>query len=123
MGVWFAELAENLRSAATVKGKGKGKVNVKYRHNIAHDGSLSRVLSVLQVDEMVWPGMGAEVIFELYKKAKEKYFVRVLWGGRVLRSSNPSLGVMDMVDLDLVLGYFDGLVGKKAEKVKGLCGL
>ncbi|KAK4465992.1 counting factor 60 [Cladorrhinum samala] len=125
MGVWFAELAENLRGAAAAANTGEGEVKVKYRHNIAHDGSLSRVLSVLQVDEMVWPGMGAEVVFELYEKINnpESYFVRVLWGGRVLRSSNPSLGVMDMVDLDLVLGYFDGLVGEKAEKVKGLCGL
>merc|ERR1711964_643445 len=45
-----------------------GSSNVIYRHNVAHDGSMSRVLSLLQLDVMVWPGMGSEVVFELYKK-------------------------------------------------------
>jgi 2-phosphoxylose phosphatase len=40
----------------------------------------------------------------------------------VLRSSNPSLGAMDMVDADVLLAYFDGLVGRGASKVPGLCG-
>lgn len=47
--------------------------------------------------------------------------MRVLWGGKVLRSSNPSLGLMDMVPLDTVLAYFDGLVGVGASLVKGKC--
>lgn len=62
---------------------------------------------------MVWPGMGAEVVFEIYKRqfspTQTKRYVRVLWGGKVLRSSNPTLGVMDMLDLDLFLGYLDHL--------------
>jgi acid phosphatase len=29
---------------------------VKYRHNIAHDGSLAPLLGFLQIDQMVWPG-------------------------------------------------------------------
>lgn len=29
---------------------------IKYRHNVAHDGSISPLLGILQVDEMVWPG-------------------------------------------------------------------
>jgi hypothetical protein len=32
------------------------KGGVKYRHNIAHDGSVSPLLGILQIDEMVWPG-------------------------------------------------------------------
>lgn len=124
-GVWIAELAHNLRSAAA-----GGSGGVKYRHNVAHDGSVSRLLSILQVEEMVWPGMGGEVGFELYSResAGEResgeegcYFVRVLWGGRVLRSSHPQLGEMDMLPLETVLGYFDGLVGEGARKVPGLC--
>ncbi|KAK4165115.1 histidine phosphatase superfamily [Cladorrhinum sp. PSN259] len=120
MGVWIAELAENIRDVVD----GNDGNGIKYRHNVAHDGSMSRVLSILQVDEMVWPGMGSEIVFELWREnEKGKYAVRVLWGGKVLRSSNPSLGEMDMIDVDVVLGYFDGLVGKGAEKVRGLCGL
>lgn len=74
---------------------------------------------------MVWPGMGAEVVFELYKKHVSKgetgYFIRVLWGGLVLRSSNPDLGTLDMIPVETLLAYFDALVGPKAQKVPGLC--
>ncbi|KAK3314891.1 histidine acid phosphatase [Apodospora peruviana] len=123
-GVWIAELAEHLREVMTEK------QHVLWYHNIAHDGSVSRLLSVLQVDEMVWPGMGAEVVFEQFYKKKQTsggggdggYFVRVLFGGRVLTSSNPSLGVMDMIPVETLLGYFDGLVGRGASLVAGKCG-
>lgn len=93
-----------------------------YRHNVAHDGSVSPLLSILQIEEMVWPGMGAEIVFELYEKAKGGgWFVRVLWGGQVLRSSSPTLGKMDMVPLERLLDYFDGLVGKQASLIPGKC--
>ena len=65
---------------------------IRYRHNIAHDGSISRLLSILQIEKMVWPGMGSEVVFELYKsKVDQQYYIRVLWGGQVLKSSDPTL--------------------------------
>ena len=118
-GVFLAELADNIRSAVA------GKSPVLYRHNVAHDGSLSRLLSILQVEQMVWVGMGSEVVFEVYKNADGKNFIRILWGGGVLRSSNPCLGIadgaVDMLDLDVFLAYVDGLVGYKAGKVVGLC--
>ncbi|TAQ88233.1 hypothetical protein B7494_g3466 [Chlorociboria aeruginascens] len=124
-GVWIGELTSHIRGFLN------GSSNVIYRHNVAHDGSLSRLLSVLQLDVMVWPGMGSEVVFELYKKtnantrfptptdamelgSKSGYYIRVLWKGQVLRSSNPDLGVMDMLPLDTLLAYFDGLVGMRA---------
>ncbi|KAE8450855.1 hypothetical protein EG329_005768 [Mollisiaceae sp. DMI_Dod_QoI] len=207
-GVWVGELTTHLRASIA------GNSSVIYRHNVAHDGSMSRLLSVLQVDVMVWPGMGSEVVFELYKKESSAtatsttlvtatpsavapncnhdnclrqligvssaasafcptftasaniaiptfasecnsdaskvssacsclvtptsttsaptststagisasgYFIRVLWGGKVLRSSNPSLGLMDMVPVETVLAYFDGLVGVGASLVYGKC--
>ncbi|KAL7779565.1 hypothetical protein CFE70_009069 [Pyrenophora teres f. teres 0-1] len=119
-GVFMAELADNFRAAVA------GTSHVLYRHNVAHDGSLARLLSILQVEQMVWVGMGSEVVFEMYKNTiGGKYFLRILWGGQVLRSSNPSLGVrdgaVDMLDLDVFLAYVDGLVGYRASKVVGLC--
>jgi hypothetical protein len=116
-GVWLAELAQNMRDAVT------GKNEVVYRHNVAHDGSVSRLLSILQVEQMVWVGMGAEVVFEVYTSEKEgeKKFLRILWGGQVLRSSSPTLGVVEMLDLDVFLAYVDGLVGEKARKVVQFC--
>jgi 2-phosphoxylose phosphatase len=113
-GVWVAELASNLRAAMS-------RTNgIIYRHNVAHDGSVSRLLSILQLDVMVWPGMGSEVVFELYSK-EGCWYVRVLWGGQILRSSNPSLGYMRMVPAATLLAYFDGLVGAQASKIPELC--
>jgi hypothetical protein len=202
-GVWIGELTTHIREFIN------GTSDVIYRHNVAHDGSLSRLLSVLQLDVMVWPGMGSEVVFELYKKdtttlptttatatssiiapkcshdnclrqfiqqsssasqicpsytassasiiprfasncgsaaaassacsclvtptatssaapssmptSASGYYIRVLWKGQVLRSSNPSLGLMEMVPLETVLAYFDGLVGVGASLVLGKC--
>lgn len=50
---------------------------------------------------MVWPGMGAEIIFELYKKKKAtgQWFLRVLWGGQPLQTSTP-LGALDMIKIE-----------------------
>ncbi|KAI1187910.1 histidine acid phosphatase [Nemania serpens] len=123
-GVWIAELAAHLRAVVG------GERAPLYFHNVAHDGSVSRVLSILQINIMVWPGMGSEVVFELYKRSRPAthgssspsgHYVRVLFGGRVLQSSNPSLGVMDMLPVERLLAYFDGLVGRDAELVIGKC--
>jgi acid phosphatase len=113
-GVFMAEVAENMRAVLA------GRDSVVYRHNVAHDGSLARLLSFLQVETMVWVGMGSEVVFEVYQK-EGKAYLRILWGGQVLKSSNPSLGKIDMIDLDVFLGYVDGLVGRRADKVVENC--
>ncbi|KAL0940607.1 uncharacterized protein CTRU02_203370 [Colletotrichum truncatum] len=211
-GVWVAELATHLRAVI------KGESETIYFHNVAHDGSVSRLLSILQLDHMVWPGMGSEVVFELYKKKETSeqppaptptivapgcsrnnclrqliresasasafcpsltataswtdplptwaancngdvaavssacsciyspatttaaaaatatataapgagagesgWYIRVLWSGQVFKSSNPSLGLMDMIPVETLLAYFDGLVGENASLVKGKC--
>ncbi|KAI4936027.1 hypothetical protein J4E85_001355 [Alternaria conjuncta] len=128
-GVYMAELVQNMRSALA------GQSPVLYRHNVAHDGSLARLLSFLQVEQMVWVGMGSEVVFEVYRRKgyetadgtseREKAYLRVLWGGQVMRSSNPSLGnkdgEVDMIDLEVFFGYVDGLVGRRASMVVGNC--
>ncbi|KAL8744360.1 MAG: hypothetical protein Q9190_003393 [Brigantiaea leucoxantha] len=127
-GIWVAELTQNLRDAmhaadSTSTGNRTGS-GIRYRYNIAHDGSVSHILSILQIEKMVWPGMGSEVVFELYKrKTDQQYYVRVLWGGQVLKSSNPTLGVLDMLPVDLLVAYFDGLVGQGARKIPSLCSL
>ncbi|KAF7188780.1 putative acid phosphatase [Pseudocercospora fuligena] len=122
-GIWAAELAQNLRHAMGEGPPSTGSAtsqSVKYRHNVAHDGSVSRLLSILQIERMVWPGMGSEVVFELYNK-QGCYYLRVLWGGQVLQSSHPAFGSMDMVPVNTFLAYIDGLVGRGASKIPGIC--
>lgn len=106
-GVWVAELAAHLRGIVE-----SGATDTLWFHNVAHDGSVSRLLGILQADVMVWPGMGSEVVFELWKikrtairrrSSASGYYVRVLFGGRVLTSSNPSLGTMNMLPVETLL--------------------
>ncbi|KAG5982968.1 hypothetical protein E4U55_001020 [Claviceps digitariae] len=170
LGVWIAELTKHLRDVMD------GKSEVLYFHNIAHDGSIARLLSILQIDEMVWPGMGSEVVFELYRRKSSTpkamkpsttvsrpakcpdedrtssdpvclssltnadaipttrknasptpasgssgFYVRVLFCGKVLKSSNPSLGSIDMLPIEMLLDYLDGLVGEEGNLVKSKC--
>ena len=124
-GIWAAELAQNLRHAAGASPSSSVAANttserVRYRHNVAHDGSLSRLLAILQVERMVWPGMGSEIVFELYRR-DGCHFLRVLWGGQVLVSSHPAFRTFDMVPVDTFLAYVDGLVGVGASKIPGIC--
>ncbi|KAG5926375.1 hypothetical protein E4U42_003382 [Claviceps africana] len=212
LGVWIGELTNHLQDVVN------GQSDILYFHNIAHDGSVSRLLSILQIDNMVWPGMGSEVVFELYRRKKhiltpdstaqtevgrdcswddclryccvnqnmpfvgnicrhrstpttmilsttatrptecsdqnrpssaciclssltnadatptatEKaspssapsssgFYVRILFGGKVLTSSNPSLGSVNMLPVEVLLDYLDELVGKEGHLVKSKC--
>lgn len=144
LGVWIAQLASHLREAAAAASSGRDEKKratgdgISYFHNVAHDGSIARLLSVLQVDVMFWPGMGSEVAFELWRRKEEEladaapgqrgprsstrgFHVRVLFGGTVLTSSHPALARMNMVPLETLLAYFDGLVGVRAGLVKAKC--
>lgn len=131
-GVWIAELAEHLRAVSN----SSATTTTRYEHNVAHDGSLSRLLSVLQLDNMVWPGMGAEVVFELYERnggrhargrgargSEGEWYVRILWGGQPLQSSHPRLGTVDMLPLEDLLAYLDDMVGRRASLVEDRCAL
>ena len=44
-----------------------------YYHNFAHDGSIAPILGLLQLSQPVWPGMGSEVVFELWSSAGSYY--------------------------------------------------
>ncbi|KAF8960693.1 histidine phosphatase [Flammula alnicola] len=110
-GAWVLELKAHLQ--ANVDGTSK----LKYFHNVAHDGSMSPLLGFLQVDQMVWPGMGSEIVFELYS-AKSDYFIRVLWGGQPMKTSTP-LGVLDMISLASFFSYIDSAIGSSSNLLAG----
>jgi acid phosphatase len=102
-GAFILELKAHLQD------KMQGQSKLKYRHNIGHDGSIAPLLGFLQIDVMVWPGMGSEVVFELYRRGT-KYFIRVLWSGQPMRTSTP-MGVLDMVEIEDFFTYVDSTIG------------
>ncbi|CAD6575329.1 MAG: TOR complex subunit lst8, partial [Tremellales sp. Tagirdzhanova-0007] len=92
MGPWMKELQGHIQDNIA------GSSPIKYYHNFAHDGSIAPLLGLLQIDHPVWPGMGSEVVFELWKKSTT-YYIRVLWSGQPLKTSTP-LGTLDMIELN-----------------------
>ncbi|KAL9709558.1 hypothetical protein Ac2012v2_007297 [Leucoagaricus gongylophorus] len=93
----------------------QGKSKLKYVHNVAHDGSVSPLLGLLQIDVMVWPGMGSEVVFELYKNTcNQQYYIRVLWSGQPMKTSTP-LGTLDMVKIEDFFAYIDSMIGSGSD--------
>lgn len=73
---------------------------------------MAAVLGLLQFAKPMWPGMGSEVVFELWRgKEPElgRHFVRVLWSGQPLETNTP-LGTLDMVPLPDFLGYLENTV-------------
>ncbi|KAL1407401.1 hypothetical protein Q8F55_006833 [Vanrija albida] len=104
MGAWFRELVGHMDGAVS------GENKIKYLHNFAHDGSVSPVLGLLQIAHPVWPGMGSEVVFELWESRQTStHAVRVLWGGQPLVTSTP-LGTLDMVPYDQFVAYLDATI-------------
>lgn len=120
------------------------------RDSFAHDGSVSPVLGVLQIDQVrpllflllrffssaylekndsrltrrqpMWPGMGTEIVFELWKKntsssSSETYFIRVLLSGQPLETSTP-LGTLDMIPWDEFEKYLNETI---PEDIVGMC--
>jgi hypothetical protein len=92
--------------------------------SFAHDGSIAPLLGLLQIDNPVWPGMGSEVVFELWQSGsgdtsgdEGKYFIRVLWGGQPLKTSTP-MGILDMIPIEVFDGYIDGMM---PEDCVGVC--
>lgn len=109
-GVWMLELESHLRGFIASEDR------VKYRHNVAHDGSISSLLGFLQVSRMEWPGMGSEVVFELYRRSEPSsegdtpaWVLRVLRGGHPMETSTV-LGKLDMVPVDSFFDYIRSMV-------------
>ncbi|KAK9432676.1 histidine phosphatase superfamily [Lipomyces doorenjongii] len=114
-GAFIAELMSRL------KRKVAGTESTIYRHNIAHDGSIAPLLGALQINTLRWPGMGSEIIFELWRKEfSHDYSIRVLYGGKPLVTNTP-LGTLDMVSYDDFIAYLESLVGNNGELVYQYC--
>ena len=116
-GAWFLELKHHLETVIS------GENQIRYLHNIAHDGSMSLALGFLQIETMVWPGMGSEIIFELYENANghaaSRWFMRVLWSGKPMVTSTP-LGTLDMVPVEEMFDYLNEMVGT-GEELRKAC--
>ena len=132
-GAWVDEFLQRVQLVEA------GLSTLKYFHSVAHDGSISRLSALLQLERMVWPGMGAEIVFEIYSRsgaangtsqqqllqqqqpASKDWFVRILRGGQPFASSHPDLKGGEMIELSKLTGYLSSLIGDQATNVVSLC--
>ncbi|ORY77316.1 histidine phosphatase superfamily [Protomyces lactucae-debilis] len=91
-GVLIAELLGLLER------KKAGETQIRYAHVFAHDGDLGPLLGSLGVPSVRWPGMGAEIVFELYETTAGVFMVRVLYGGQPIESTHGSLSWIALDD-------------------------
>ncbi|KAK9460100.1 histidine phosphatase superfamily [Lipomyces oligophaga] len=114
-GAFLAEVVSRL------KGRMAGTEPTIYRHNVGHDGSVSPLMGALQATYLRWPGMGAEVVFELWTKNDTSgYYIRVLYGGQPLATNTP-MGTLDMIPVDTFISYIESLVGANGSNVVKYC--
>ncbi|KAF8629803.1 hypothetical protein AX15_003272 [Amanita polypyramis BW_CC] len=115
-GVWVREVKSRLEN------KINGSSELKYVHNVAHDGSIAPLLGILQIAEMVWPGMGSEIVFELYSD-NGQYYIRILWSGRPMITSLPlgDNGTLNMVPINDFFSYIDEMLGTSGEALFDAC--
>ncbi|VVT56074.1 uncharacterized protein SAPINGB_P004785 [Magnusiomyces paraingens] len=97
--------------------------SIKYRHNIAHDNTIASLLGALQITNLKWPGLGSEIVFELYRKENnpDMFFLRILYNGEPLQTSLKNINSWDMVPIDIFFQYIHTTFGTKGEILNYIC--
>ncbi len=98
-----------------------GSSPVKYRHNIGHGEGVGPLLSVLGIPFLRCPGMGAEIVFEVWSEASTSAnYIRILYGGQPLptRFNNATWDMVPVADFFGYIGTF--IAGDVFQKCTGL---
>lgn len=120
--LYLWELKENI-SERFKAGSGS---TIKYKHNFAHDNTIASILGTLQISPTLrWPGMGAEIVFEIWEKSPKtdgnNLFIRVLYNGIPMKTAIPSVESWDMIPLPQFQRYLNQTVGESGENVVNIC--
>ncbi|KAJ6014799.1 histidine acid phosphatase [Penicillium herquei] len=95
-GLFLQEIALRLTAIK------EGTLDRVYSHTFIHDGDLGPILGALGIQQLRWPGMAANIAFELWpdfltrETSDSEFYVRVLYSGHPLRTSE---GTLDWVPL------------------------
>lgn len=110
-----------------------------YRHNFAHDNTIASILGALQIyPKLKWPGMGSEIVFEVWSKGngdesdEDTAVIRVLYGGSPLKTiqkakgegsakNNPIEEEWDMIPISKFSSKIKEVLGENGEKVIATC--
>ena len=90
------------------------KETFKLRFYVGHDGSMIRLISALglgETEQLRWPGLGSELVMEVWETKQGQRFVRVLHDGT-------EVSALKWVALD---GFIDLVNSQVPEDVFGQC--
>ncbi|KAJ5730449.1 histidine acid phosphatase [Penicillium malachiteum] len=93
-GLFLQEIALRLTAIK------EGTLDRVYSHTFIHDGDLGPILGALGIQQLRWPGMAANIAFEVWKTSDSELYVRVLYSGHPLRTSE---GKLDWVPLSKLI--------------------
>lgn len=116
--LYLWELVANLKTTL-----GTDSANQKiYQHNFAHDNTLAAILGVLQISPTLrWPGMGSELVFEVWNDSENQQYLRILYSGLPLKTAVENIGSWDMIPIDKFYTYMDQTIGPDGNKAVDIC--
>ncbi|KAI9375060.1 histidine phosphatase superfamily [Aspergillus egyptiacus] len=99
-GMFIAELVRNFEAVQ------QGRSPVVYRHTFAHDGDVAPMLGALGIRALRWPGMGANVAFEIWETSDDQLYARVLYSGRAIETVHGTLEWIPLAKLIDILKVY-----------------
>jgi len=101
-GVFFSELAQNFKAFLS------GSESYKLRFYVGHDGTMIRLaagLGIGKTSTLRWPGLGSEIVMEVWRTHDNRDFVRVMHEGKPIE-------LLQWVPLNDFIGLLEGQVPK-----------
>ncbi|KAJ5222945.1 uncharacterized protein N7469_009185 [Penicillium citrinum] len=108
-GLFIGEIVADLKTVQD------GTNSIDYRHTFIHDGDIGPILGALGINALRWPGMAANIAFEVWEKGKSHY-ARVLYSGHPVQTIHGSL---DWIPLSQLIDILSPFV---PEDITSLCG-
>ncbi|KAJ5135777.1 Histidine phosphatase superfamily clade-2 [Penicillium bovifimosum] len=106
-GLFIGEIISRLQAVQD------GSPSVDYSHIFIHDGDIGPILGSLGIEALRWPGMAANIAFEVWEMKAEQHdgslFARVLYSGHPVRSIHGPLDWIPLSKLiDIMSPYVPG---------------
>ncbi|KAL4922069.1 histidine phosphatase superfamily [Aspergillus aurantiobrunneus] len=109
-GMFIAELVRKFEAVRD------GRQEVVYSHVFAHDGDIAPMLGALGIRALRWPGMAANIAFEIWETPAEELYARVLYSGRAIETIH---GTLEWIPLSKLIDILKPFI---PEDIIAMCG-
>ncbi|KAL2867797.1 histidine phosphatase family protein [Aspergillus lucknowensis] len=109
-GMFIAEIARKFEAVR------ERRSDIVYSHNFVHDGDIAPLLGALGIRALRWPGMAANIAFEIWETSAGGFYARVLYSGRAIETIHGTLEWIPLTKLIDILSVYI------PEDIFALCG-